>query len=66
MSRCYGLFAANIFGLLEFTGDKTQDGSMTIQPGGVQRFFYRLVIHPCGVHLANIAAVHAEYKEFNS
>ena len=29
MSRGYGLFAANIFGLRDFTGDKTQDGSMT-------------------------------------
>ena len=28
-SRAYGLFAANPFGLHDFTGDKSKDGSMT-------------------------------------
>ena len=32
-ARAYGLFAANPFGSAVFTGDKSQDGSITIEPG---------------------------------
>ncbi len=45
-SRAYGLFAANIFGVKDFTKDKTQDGSMTLEPGHSVQFRYRVVIHP--------------------
>jgi len=44
--RAYGLFAANPFGLSTFTGDKSQNGSVTLEPGGTLRFRYRVVIHP--------------------
>src|SRR5579864_6735096 len=36
-SRAYGLFAAHIFGVRDFTGDKSKDGSLTIEPGSPLR-----------------------------
>jgi hypothetical protein len=59
--RAYGLFAANIFGVRDFTGDKTQDGSLTIEPGQPLRFRYRVVIHPGDVRAASIAALYKQY-----
>jgi hypothetical protein len=56
--RGYGLFAANPFGQSAFTGDKTQDGSVTLQPGEKLHFNYRVVIHPAGTDLAKL---YAEY-----
>jgi len=52
--RGYGLFAANPFGQSAFTGDKTQDGSVTLQPGEKLHFNYRVVIHPAGTDLAKL------------
>jgi hypothetical protein len=52
--RGYGLFAANPFGLSAFTGDKTQDGSVTLQPGEKLHFKYRVVIHPADTDLAKL------------
>ena len=60
-ARAYGLFAANIFGLHDFTGDKSQNASLTLEPGGTLRFRYRVVIHPGDVKAANIAALYREY-----
>jgi hypothetical protein len=60
-SRAYGLFAANPFGVRDFTGDKTQDGSMTVEPGHPVRFRYRVVIHPGDQKAANVAALWKEY-----
>ncbi len=54
--RAYGLFAANPFGVSAFTGDKTQDGSVTLQPGEKLHFKYRVVIHPGGTDLAKLYA----------
>jgi len=45
-SRSYGLFAANPFGLHDFLRDKSQDGSLTLEPRQSIRFRYRVVIHP--------------------
>lgn len=61
-SRGYGLHAINPFGLHDFLNDKTQDGSLTIEPGKHVRFRYRVVIHP-GVDRERLAAL---YKEFAS
>jgi hypothetical protein len=58
--RGYGLFAANPFGLSAFSGDKTQDGSVTLQPGEKMHFAYRVVIHPAGTDLAKL---YAEYTK---
>ena len=52
--RGYGLFAANPFGLAAFTGDKTQDGSVTLEPGEKLHFKYRVVIHPGGTDIAKL------------
>ncbi len=61
-ARAYGLFAANIFGVRDFTGDKTQDGSLTLESGRSLRFRYRVVIHPGDVHALNLAAMYKEYE----
>jgi hypothetical protein len=54
-SRGYGLHAANIFGVRDFTGDKTQDGSLTVEPGKPVRFRYRVVIHEGDTQTAKVA-----------
>ena len=60
-SRAYGLDAANIFGVHDFTGDKSQDGSMTIEPGNELHFRYRVVIHGGDTASAKIAELYREY-----
>ncbi len=60
-ARGYGLFAANPFGLAVFTGDKSQDGSMTLEPGHSLRFRYRVIVHPGDVKTADIAGQWARY-----
>ncbi len=60
-SRAYGLFAANPFGVKDFTGDKSQDGRLTIESGQGLRFRYRVVIHTGDVRSADIAALWARY-----
>ncbi len=44
-ARAYGLFAANPFGLREFTGDPAKDGSWTLPEGKSLSFRYRVFIH---------------------
>lgn len=44
-SRGYGLFAANIFGLRDFTGDKKKDGSFKLAKGEKLSFRYRVLIY---------------------
>ncbi|MCU0246906.1 MAG: PmoA family protein [Bryobacter sp.] len=53
-ARGYGLFAANPFGVRDFTGDKTKDGALTLEPGQSLRFRYRVVIHPGATDAAQI------------
>jgi len=60
-ARGYGLFAANPFGLAVFTGDKSQDGSLTLEPGQKLRFRYRVIVHPGDARSANIAALWQKY-----
>ncbi|MDQ6678427.1 MAG: PmoA family protein [Acidobacteriota bacterium] len=62
-TRAYGLFAANIFGVKDFTKDKSADGSMTINPGDTLRFRYRVIIHPGDEKTANIAAAYRAYSK---
>lgn len=59
--RGYGLFSANPFGLSAFTGDKTQDGSVTLKPGEKLHFKYRVVIHPGDAKSADLAKLWADY-----
>jgi len=60
-ARAYGLFAANIFGVRDFTGDKTKDGSLTIEAGKAVTFRYRIVVHPGDFQSANIASLYQKY-----
>ena len=61
-ARAYGLFAANPFGLREFSRDPKQDGSWTVPQGKTATFRYRVVIHE-GDHFgpAEIGAAYARY-----
>jgi hypothetical protein len=59
--RGYGLFAANPFGLAVFTGDKSQNGDMTLASGEKVRFRYRVVIHPGDAKSANLAQAWERY-----
>ena len=61
-SRAYGLFAANIFGVRDFTNDKSKDGSLTIGPGHPLKFRYRVVIHSGDAKEAHIADLYKEYR----
>ncbi len=60
-SRGYGLFAANIFGERDFTGDKTRDGGMMLEPGQTWRFRYRVVIHPQDTAGADVAGMFRDF-----
>ena len=60
-SRAYGLFAANPFGVRDFTADKTRDGSLTVTPGQPLDFRYRVVIHPGDARAARIADLYREW-----
>jgi hypothetical protein len=60
-TRAYGLFAANIFGVRDFTADKTKDGSLTVDAGKSVSFRYRIVIHPGDFQSAGIASLYRRY-----
>jgi len=60
-ARAYGLFAANPFGVRDFTGDKSQDGSMTVEKGKSTRFRYRVVVHTGDPVTAGIPALYRQY-----
>ena len=61
-SRGYGLHSINPFGVSDFLNDKTQNGSLTVEPGERVRFRYRVVIHP-GVSTAKIAELYKQYAQ---
>jgi hypothetical protein len=44
-ARGYGLNSANIFGVKHFTGDKTQDGSLSIAAGRELTFRHSVILH---------------------
>lgn len=60
-ARGYGLFAANPFGIKEFTHDQTQDGSDTIRDNQSLRFRYRVLIHDGTYKDARIAEKYQQY-----
>jgi hypothetical protein len=62
-ARAYGLFAANPFGLSVFTNDKSQDGSVTLDPGKSLRYRYRVIIHPGDAKDSDIAAQWSRYTK---
>ncbi|MGH9450406.1 MAG: PmoA family protein [Terriglobia bacterium] len=60
-ARAYGLFAANPFGIREFTNDAHQDGSYTIPAGKSLTFRYRVLIHHGDARQARIAEAYKQY-----
>jgi hypothetical protein len=60
-ARAYGLFAANPFGLREFTGDEKRDGSWTVPEGKSVTFRYRVLIHEGDFGPAQISAAYSRY-----
>ena len=60
-ARGYGLFAANPFGLRDFTRDPNQDGSWTIPEGKSLTFRYRVIIHHGYYREAHIAEAYQKY-----
>jgi hypothetical protein len=58
--RNYGLFAANPFGLSDFT-DGRKEGSYTLEEGQTMRFVYRLLLHEGD---ASAADVRGHYLNF--
>jgi hypothetical protein len=60
-ARGYGLFAANPFGLRDFTRDPNQDGSWTIPERKSLTFRYRVIIHHGDYKTANIAEAYQKY-----
>lgn len=60
-ARGYGLFAANPFGLKEFTGDPAKDGSYTLPAGESITFRYRVLIHDGDYKAAKVAEKYQEY-----
>lgn len=60
-ARAYGLFAANPFGLREFTGDPNKDGSWTVPEGKSLTFRYRVLIHDGDFGTDKIASAYSQY-----
>lgn len=61
--RTYGLFAANPFGLRDFSGDKNIDGSHVIEPGKTMSLRYRVIFHKGTETDGKIADRFAEYAK---
>jgi Methane oxygenase PmoA len=59
-SRGYGLHAINPFGVSDFLNDKSQNGSLTIEPGRHVRFRYRVVVHSAASR-AELADLYRQY-----
>lgn len=59
-SRGYGLHSINPFGVSDFLGDKTQNGSLTIEAGQHVRFKYRVIVHP-GVPRERLAELYQQF-----
>ncbi|MES1261407.1 MAG: PmoA family protein, partial [Acidobacteriota bacterium] len=61
-ARAYGLFAANPFGVRDFTGDRNANGSRTVESGATLRFRYRVLIHPGNTDPDALARAYTEYS----
>jgi hypothetical protein len=46
----------------DFLNDKTQNGSLTLEPGQHVRFRYRVIIHP-GAARPSLAAMYNQYAQ---
>lgn len=64
-ARAYGLFAANPFGLREFTKDPKQDGSWTVPEGQSLTFRYEVLIYDGDFSASRIADAYRQYAAKN-
>lgn len=64
-SRGYGLHSINPFGVSDFLNDKTQNGSLTIEPGKHVRFRYRVIVHP-GRGRERLAELYQQFAQTRS
>ncbi len=62
-ARAYGLFAANPFGIREFTKDPSKDGSWSIPEGKSLTFRYRVLIYQGELAPDRIKAAYARYAD---
>ena len=60
--RTYGLFAANPFGLKDFTNGKAK-GEYTLPAGETMRLRYRVLLHKGDEKEGRVADVFAEYAK---
>lgn len=60
-ARAYGLFAANPFGIREFSGNPSLDGSWTIRQNQSLVFRYRVLIHHGDYKQAHVAEAYQQY-----
>jgi hypothetical protein len=61
--RTYGLFAANPFGLHEFTNDKTRTGAYSIRSGKSMTLRYRVFLHRGDQQEGKVAEAFAAYSK---
>ena len=62
-ARGYGLFAANPFGIREFTRDPKRDGSWTLKMGKSVVFRYRVFVHHGDYQQAHVAEAYQRYAQ---
>ena len=60
-ARGYGLFAANPFGMRDFTHDRHKDGSFTVASGGSVTLRYRVLIHHGDHRQAGVSEAYRQY-----
>jgi hypothetical protein len=61
--RTYGLFAANPFGVNDFTKGKAGDGSYTLPDGQSISFYYRVLLHKGDEKEAKVAEAYQMYAK---
>lgn len=59
--RTYGLFAANPFGVQDFTGSKETDGAHILKPGDTLTLRHRVLLHQGTTEEAGIAEAFTRY-----
>ncbi|PYR26487.1 MAG: transmembrane prediction [Acidobacteria bacterium] len=64
-ARAYGLFAANPFGVKQFTGDRRQDGTYAIPAGETLVLRYRVFIHHGDPLQARVAEAYRQFAAQN-
>jgi hypothetical protein len=61
--RTYGLFAANPFGLRDFSGGKTASGEHTVESGKTLTMRHRVILHKGDEKEGRIAEAYTEYAK---